>query len=91
MPDLADWTPHAWHWWAAGVALALVEMVTPGFGLLWLGLAAVLVGTVLFLIPSFALMGQAVLFAALAAALLIATRRWLGGAGGGGETAPYPP
>ncbi|WP_044560338.1 NfeD family protein [Azospirillum sp. B4] len=78
MPEFGTWTPHAWHWWAAGVALALVEMVTPGFGLLWLGVAAVLVGSVLFLIPTFTLVGQAVLFAVLAAVLLLATRRWLG-------------
>ncbi|MBB6255278.1 NfeD family protein [Nitrospirillum iridis] len=90
MPDFTDWTPHAWHWWAAGVALALVEMVTPGFGLLWLGVAAVLVGSVLFLVPSFALVGQAVLFAVLAAALLLATRRLLGPMAGTPETPPTP-
>ncbi|TWB64214.1 NfeD family protein [Nitrospirillum viridazoti] len=90
MPDFTAWTPHAWHWWAAGVALALVEMVTPGFGLLWLGVAAVLVGTALFLFPALALAGQAVLFAVLAAGLLLATRRWLGG-GRVEEAPPGPP
>ncbi|MDZ5649297.1 NfeD family protein [Nitrospirillum sp. BR 11828] len=78
MPDFTAWTAHAWHWWAAGVALALVEMITPGVGLLWLGVAAVLVGCVLFLVPALPLVAQVVLFAVLAAALLVITRRWLG-------------
>ncbi|MDE1145287.1 MAG: NfeD family protein [Azospirillaceae bacterium] len=78
MPNLADWTPHAWHWLAAGVALALVELLLPGIGLLWLGVAGMLVGAVLFLFPAFGLVGQLVLFALLSVALLVATRRLLG-------------
>ena len=54
-----------WHWLALGALLAAIEVVTPGFFLLWLGLAAIAVGLVLLLLPELAFTVQVVIFGAL--------------------------
>ena len=45
---MAGYVPEPWHWLAAGVALAVLEVVLPGAALVWLGGAAFLVGLVSF-------------------------------------------
>ncbi|MFP5358100.1 MAG: NfeD family protein [Gammaproteobacteria bacterium] len=41
-----------WHWLALGFALLILEMLLPtGFVLLWVGVAAVVVGAVTWLVP----------------------------------------
>lgn len=41
-----------WHWWAAGLALLILEMVLPtGFVLLWVGASAIVVGALAVLLP----------------------------------------
>ena len=40
-----------WHWWALGGALAIIEAFVPGFVFLWLGIAAGLVGSLLWVWP----------------------------------------
>lgn len=36
-----------WYWWVAGLALLILEMLVPaGFVLLWMGVAAIVVGMV---------------------------------------------
>ena len=57
-----------WHWWALGGALAIVEAFLPGFVFLWLGVAAGLVGCLLWLWPGLGPDFQVLIFAALAAA-----------------------
>lgn len=42
-----------WHWLVAGLALLIVEMFLPsGFVLLWMGLSAIAVGLVAWLLPT---------------------------------------
>lgn len=36
-----------WHWWAFGFAFLILEMLAPGFILLWFGVSAFLVGVLL--------------------------------------------
>lgn len=36
-----------WHWFALGGVLGVLEILAPGFVLIWLGLAAILVGMLL--------------------------------------------
>ena len=38
-----------WHWFAFGGVLGVLEILVPGFVLIWLGLAAILVGLILLL------------------------------------------
>ena len=40
-----------WHWLAAGMIIMLFELAVPSFYLLWVGLAAVLVGVLMALLP----------------------------------------
>jgi membrane protein implicated in regulation of membrane protease activity len=65
-----------WHWWALGGALAIVEAFVPGFVFLWLGIAAGLVGCLLWLWPPLGPDVQVLLFAGLAVASVFGWRRW---------------
>jgi inner membrane protein len=65
-----------WHWWAFGGALAIVEAFVSGFVFLWLGIAAGLVGTLLWLWPGIGLDYQVLLFAILSVASVLGWRRW---------------
>lgn len=67
---------HYW-WWAAGLLLIVAEMVAPGFFLLWIGLAAALMGVVTWLAPGMGAIGQAVLFGVFATASCLVYWRWL--------------
>ena len=40
-----------WHWWALGGVLGVLEIIAPGFALIWLGLAGMLVGLMLLVWP----------------------------------------
>jgi inner membrane protein len=65
-----------WHWWALGGALLIVETVVPGFVFLWLGIAAGLVGTLLWLWPGIGPDFQILAFAGLSVASVVGWRRW---------------
>jgi len=65
-----------WHWWALGGTLAIVEAFVPGFVFLWLGIAAGLVGCLLWLWPPLGPDYQVLLFAGLSVASVLAWRRW---------------
>ncbi len=41
----------AWSWWALGLAFLVLEIILPGIFFLWVGLAALVVGTVALLVP----------------------------------------
>lgn len=55
-----------WHWWVAGLLLMAVEAFLPGAFFLWMGLAALVVGVVLLVIPGLGPIAQVGLFALLA-------------------------
>lgn len=62
MPDIAI----AWYWLAGGIVIAIAEMLVPGFYMLWLGLAAVETGVVVFALPKLSLEWQGAIFAVAA-------------------------
>ena len=68
--------PVFWHWWAFGGALLIVEAFAPGFVFLWLGVAAGVVGTLLWLWPGIGTDFQVLIFAALSVASVLGWRRW---------------
>lgn len=47
-----------WHWLVLGMALAAIEIFLPSFTALWFGAGAILVGILLYLIPSLSLAWQ---------------------------------
>jgi inner membrane protein len=65
-----------WHWWALGGALAIAEAFLPGFVFLWLGIAAGLVGCLLWLWPAVGPDFQVLLFAGFSVASVLGWRRW---------------
>jgi hypothetical protein len=63
-----------WHWFVLGVALAAIEILVPGSFLLWLGIAAGVVGIVVLLFPAIGWEWQMVLFAVLSVASVLIGR-----------------
>ena len=57
--------PVYWNWWLLGVVLMSIEAIAPGFFFLWMGVAALLVGLVLTVLPNLDWTWQALLFAVL--------------------------
>src|SRR5262245_22560474 len=66
-----------WHWWVLGLVLVVVEMVAPGFFLLWIGLAAGFTGLILLLVPSLSWQVQFLIFGVLAIGSVAAGRYYL--------------
>ncbi len=64
-------------WLIAGLILCIFEMIVPGVFLMWLGIAALIVGALALIVP-LNLVAQLVLFAGLALVLVFAGRRWTG-------------
>ncbi len=46
--------PIYWNWWLLGVVLMAVEAIAPGFFFLWMGVAALLGGLLLTVLPELA-------------------------------------
>jgi membrane protein implicated in regulation of membrane protease activity len=65
-----------WHWWALAAGLGILEVLAPGFVLIWLGLAAAATGLILLIWPAMPLGLQLLVFAALAVASVFGWFRW---------------
>lgn len=68
---------HPTAWLSIGIVLCIAEMIVPGVFLLWLGIAALLTGLAVFILP-IPLAAQLLLFAVLSVATVYAGRRWSG-------------
>lgn len=66
-----------WHWWVAAIVLLIIEMVVPSLIFLWFGLAAGLVGIILFAFPETSWQIQLLIWAVLSVASLLAGRSYL--------------
>ena len=66
--------PIYWNWWLLGVVLMMIEAIAPGFFFLWMGVAALLVGLVLTVLPELAWTYQVLLFALLSVGSIVAWR-----------------
>jgi hypothetical protein len=64
-----------WGWIALGVALAIAEIIAPGYFLIWLAAAALVTGLVAAAMP-IGLTAEVLLFAMLSALALAAAKRW---------------
>ncbi len=73
---MSSWllAPVYWNWWLLGVVLMVIEAIAPGFFFLWMGVAALLVGLVLTLLPELAWTYQVLLFALLSVGSIVAWR-----------------
>lgn len=66
-----------YSWWIAALVLIAAEMILPGYFLLWIGVAAGVMGVVTLIAPSLSEITQAVLFAALALASCLVYWRYI--------------
>jgi membrane protein implicated in regulation of membrane protease activity len=66
-----------WHWLVLGIGLVILEVFVPGTFFLWMGVAAVVVGGLLYLMPTLLWESQLLIFAVLAATSIVISRYWL--------------
>ena len=64
-------------WWIAALVLIAAEMILPGYFLLWIGVAAGVMGLVTLVAPSLPAIAQAVVFALLALASCVVYWRYI--------------
>ncbi|HHH43040.1 MAG TPA: NfeD family protein [Gammaproteobacteria bacterium] len=65
-----------WHWWILAAALIILEVFAPGAFFLWLGIAAVAVGGVVYLYPAMEWEYQLLLFSVLSVISIVIWRRY---------------
>ncbi len=65
-----------WHWWILATALVILEVFAPGAFFLWLGIAAAVVGGVVYLAPGIGWEYQLLLFSVLSVVSIIIWRRY---------------
>ena len=63
-----------WHWMVLGVAMVVLEIVLPGIWFLWLGLGALITGTIVFFLPDLTWEIQISVFCALSIVSVIIGR-----------------
>jgi membrane protein implicated in regulation of membrane protease activity len=63
-----------WHWWVLALVLIGIEMVAPGFFLMWIGGAAAVTGLVSLIVPSLPWQAQFLIFGVLAVASVLGAR-----------------
>ena len=56
---------HYW-WWILALVLIAIEVVLPGYFMLWIGIAAGVTGLVVLVVPGLSLISQSLVFAVLA-------------------------
>jgi membrane protein implicated in regulation of membrane protease activity len=68
--------PDFWHWWILALLLIIAEALLPGTFLLWMGIAALLLGILLWAMPTLSLEVQLALFAILSLVSIVGWRLW---------------
>lgn len=66
-----------WHWWVIGLVLIVLEVFLPGTFFLWMGIAAGVVGLLLFIAPGMGWEYQLLVFALLSVGSILFWRAWL--------------
>ena len=63
-----------WHWLILAVVLVILEVFSPGVFFIWMGLAAGIVGMILYFIPELGWQYQLLIFALFSVAAILAAR-----------------
>ncbi len=79
MAELLAWLEGAnhWGWWIFGIVLIVLEVAAPGAVFMWMGIAAGVVGLVVFFAPGLAWEYQFLVFALLSVVSILVARRYL--------------
>ncbi|MEY3201868.1 MAG: hypothetical protein RIR70_1418 [Pseudomonadota bacterium] len=59
-----------WHWVVLGLALIVAELMVPAFVLLWFGVAALLVGALVWIVPGLSAVAQILTLSVLSGGLI---------------------
>ena len=73
---IEGYQPDFWHWWILALALIIAETVLPGSFLLWMGMSALVLGLLAWLIPGMSWETQVMLFAVLSLVSIVGWRMW---------------
>ncbi len=65
-----------WHWWILAVTLVILEVFAPGAFFLWLGIAAGVVGALVYVMPALGWEYQVLTFSVLSVISIIVWRRF---------------
>jgi inner membrane protein len=65
-----------WHWFILAAILIILEVFAPGAFMLWIGIAAGVVGAVLYFVPTLTWEYQFILFSIASVGSIIAWRTW---------------
>ena len=66
-----------WAWWSFAILLVILEILSPTFFMLWLGVSAGIIGLLVLLIPSMTWEYQWALFAVISVLSVITARKFL--------------
>ncbi len=77
--DILNWLDGTqfWHWWILAALFAGIEILAPGVFFIWLGAAAAVTGIIALVIPGLGWEIEALIFALLAVASVIAWRSYV--------------
>ena len=64
-------------WWIVALVLIAIEVVMPGYFMLWIGIGAAVTGALVFIVPGLSMLTQSIVFAVLAFASCTAYWYWL--------------
>jgi len=67
---------NAWQWGIIATVLIVLEMFVPGAFMLWLGIAAAMVGIIMTFVPSLAWEAQFIIFAVVSVASIYGSRAY---------------
>jgi membrane protein implicated in regulation of membrane protease activity len=73
---IAGYQPDFWHWWILALMLIILETVLPGTFFLWMGVSALVLGLVTWLLPTMTWEMQLMLFAILSLVAIAGWRMW---------------
>lgn len=66
-----------WHWWVLGILLVILEMFSPGVFMVWMGIAAFILGIVVWAEPGMTWQWQLFLFSGLSVLSIVLARLFL--------------
>ena len=70
-------SPEPWHWWTLAAIFIAIEIVATSFYLLWPGIAAALVGCLLWLFPELAFSTQIIVFSVVSVVSTFLWKRYM--------------
>ena len=73
---MSGYQPDFWHWWILALILIILETLLPGAFFLWMGISAIVLGLLAWLVPALDWETQLMLFAILSLVSIVGWRLW---------------